>query len=559
MISPSRYDVSSPLEPDQPTEIELLSSQIRCYEQSIEILSKLYLLNNTSRTGSGKTVLTLKLAHSLNVPVAVFGPVASLNNWATESAKYGARVAKDAQDEDILMSYRKMSASQTKRDPDHGLLKKKYDSDGKFLEYLPTPHLDQLISEGCMFVFDESQNIVGDSYQAMASRCICNRVKLFYMITGTISKVVYLSATLVDKLDHFFNFLQLIGAMDNEVLYKYKKGSMNVLGFKEFYDFARMVDDNATVQYWNMYPPIYDPENDEQLKLQMWDFYNNVLKFRFTVSMEASENLNQNATQEIKNLYVSFPNVRQKIDYLQKIGSLASLVSYDNKADFINGKPLKNIGSMMTKLNAIHFSKRYLHVELAKNILAHRYYRLSDDEECWPKIVLYSPFLDVLDFWYAELYDYSPLMITGATKQKDRNDVVRLFNEPSSEYRILISTMQTGGVSINLHDTNGRYPRIGLCSTDYNIRNQKQTAGRFYREGSKGPSTVAFIFGDTELREESQRKFSENSIIRAIYRKGKIMKDFHSEQDDIFPCDYPDEFVKYDYVIIPEGMYVQKN
>ena len=540
--------------PSGPT---LFENQIKCFNRIEEILNKLYFWNDDSRTGSGKTVLTIKVGIQRQLQFAVFGPLASLENWNRELNKYGGIIAKDVEGDDIIYSYRKLSASHDTKQPKHGLLTKIIEN-GKIKEYQPTEYLDQLINEGTCFIFDETQNIVGNSYQAMAARCIVNRILYFYYITGTRSKAGFLSATMVDKFEHLFSFLRCIGAIQDTQLYRTEKGNIIATGFKELYNYGRMIDDRATIQYWKTNPPAYDPDSDEKLREQIWDYYTKVLKHHFTATMEINTTLNEKATQEVKNMYVKFPDVKQKIEYLKSIGNLAQAVKFNNKVEFVNFVPnSKTFGNIMKSLSSIQYAKRNLVLSLAKNILNSKYYRISDGVQVWPKIVLYSSFIAVLEYWNDELFEFDPLLISGQTKQSQRTEIIDLFNRTDNKYRVLICTMQTGGVSINLNDKNGDYPRIGLCLTDYNTRNQKQTAGRFYREGTVGPSTVAFIFGDTQLKTDSPL-YNENSIIKAIYRKGKLLKEFHSEQEDIFPCDYPDEYVEYDHIIVPQGLRIEE-
>lgn len=67
----------------------------------------------------------------------------------------------------------------------------------------------------------------------------------------------------------------------------------------------------------------------------------------------------------------------------------------------------------------------------------------------------------------------------GKTRQRDIDD----FN--ADKKRIIICNIAAGGIGVNLHDLNGKYPRVSLISPTWSAFNLKQVFGRIYRANGK--------------------------------------------------------------------------
>lgn len=60
--------------------------------------------------------------------------------------------------------------------------------------------------------------------------------------------------------------------------------------------------------------------------------------------------------------------------------------------------------------------------------------------------------------------------------------------------RIIVCTIAAGGISIDLHDIRGEFPRLGLISPGYSAREFRQVCGRLRRQGAKSKSIYRAIF-----------------------------------------------------------------
>jgi ERCC4-related helicase len=101
-------------------------------------------------------------------------------------------------------------------------------------------------------------------------------------------------------------------------------------------------------------------------------------------------------------------------------------------------------------------------------------------------------------------------VITG--KDKNRDEVESNFQ--SDKIRTLICTSQAGGTSINLHDTNGLYPRVSLISPSFDANELIQVLGRTKRAGGKTPAIWKIIFAGGTVEERAYK--TVKSKVKAI-------------------------------------------
>lgn len=60
--------------------------------------------------------------------------------------------------------------------------------------------------------------------------------------------------------------------------------------------------------------------------------------------------------------------------------------------------------------------------------------------------------------------------------------------------RLLVATIQAGGVGISLHDTTGSAPRMSIISPTWSAQDMVQTLGRIHRAGAKTPACQRIVF-----------------------------------------------------------------
>lgn len=71
----------------------------------------------------------------------------------------------------------------------------------------------------------------------------------------------------------------------------------------------------------------------------------------------------------------------------------------------------------------------------------------------------------------------------GKTPDKVRDKNVELFQDDNE--RIIIVNVQSGGAGLNLHDLNGKFPRMSIISPTYSPVYMRQALGRVWRDDAK--------------------------------------------------------------------------
>lgn len=500
---------------------KLYAHQQECLQRMISILDSNYFCINTAKTGSGKSVVACELALKKKLSVICVCPVAAMSNWETETDKYDVPIFMDEDDNFLCMSYKKFSG--VNRDqPDHPLLIKTETG------YAATDYLIDILRMGCLIIFDEAQNLTGDSQQSMACQALMITLRELYNKEECHSRALFLSATMIDNINQVSQFFKNVGVVTD-----YRLDTQQIVSF--CYDLGMSME---VAVLWNL---LTSSSPGTSLKKSLWTFYNDVIKDRVSCSMGDSEVLAQNAIGSTVNLHVKFSSSKDQQAYTNALQEMEDALAI---CEYKVGK--SNFGQIMKIRSTIQLSLCPVVVKMCNNIMKSMYYQ--NNKRVYPKVVIYITYIESLNAIADQLSKYDPLIISGETPAQQRNEMINLFNEENNDHRLLICTLQTGGVSINLHSKNEKYPRIALALTDYQTKSQQQAAGRFYREGAKGSSMVCFIFGPGD---------HEQRLISVINRKGCILSEFHSDQPSVFPCDYKNLEVDPDYVPVPEGLMIK--
>ena len=112
-------------------------------------------------------------------------------------------------------------------------------------------------------------------------------------------------------------------------------------------------------------------------------------------------------------------------------------------------------------------------------------------------------------------------IIHGQQTDLERNNVIESFQK--NIIKIIICTIQSGGQSINLHDTIGKYPRASIIIPSFSSTDFVQTLGRIYRSGTKSYCIQNIIFCANTY---------EDNIYEKIKKKINFLTDI--TDDDLF-------------------------
>jgi hypothetical protein len=105
--------------------------------------------------------------------------------------------------------------------------------------------------------------------------------------------------------------------------------------------------------------------------------------------------------------------------------------------------------------------------------------------------------------------------IQGGQKDKDREQDIADFQ--ADRKRIILANQAAGGIAIDLHDLNGKYPRTSVLSPTFSVIQLLQAMGRIYRNGALTPcyQTLAYVAGTIEERatQRCQTKSDNMSLL----------------------------------------------
>jgi superfamily II DNA or RNA helicase len=109
--------------------------------------------------------------------------------------------------------------------------------------------------------------------------------------------------------------------------------------------------------------------------------------------------------------------------------------------------------------------------------------------------------------------------IHGEQSMKDRQTAIDLFQ--SNKERIIICTIQAGGVGINLHDTDGNFPRISIISPSWSAQDLIQSLGRIYRAGLKSKAIQKIVYCADTIEEDIANIIQQKLNNYASLNEGK--------------------------------------
>ncbi len=173
------------------------------------------------------------------------------------------------------------------------------------------------------------------------------------------------------------------------------------------------------------------------------------------------------------------------------------------------------ITKMLDERRMIEEMKVDLYAEIAKDYL-----------DTGNSVVIFVNFRTTLDQLHCKLHDITgqwSASVHGGQEPHTRQSWIDSFQKDES--RVMIATIQSGGVGINLHDTNGNFPRRTIMSPSFSAIDMKQALGRCYRAGCKTPVIQNLVFAKGTVEEQ---------VYRSV--KAKIHNIDTINDKDVTPC-----------------------
>jgi SNF2 family DNA or RNA helicase len=489
--------------------IELTIEQIPHVNKIEKIFEYSPVAFDMSMMGAGKTYTTTFLANKIGYKnVVVICPATVEAKWK-EMVRYGLKLNK-------VISYQSLRSRKGCK-PSHGLLNR-IDNEDEEIIFTPTQELKRIIEEGCLFIFDEAQNIKNKNDQWYA----CNAISRHLIDSSGISRFIMLSGTPIDKEEHSINLMSMMGFIKSHHLYKYNKDDRNLrlYGAQELVDFCKKINYEKTNDFLR-----FNRFNEGNVRHICYLLFQQIVKNYITSSMSPPKN---EYGINCKNGYYKLEDEEEKADLTRAINMLHDAAHYDEKSGTAEFRK-DNLGSISRALMKIEDAKISTFSRIAKETL-------KNIPNC--KIGIFVNYTSSIEKLKNSLIDYNPVLLHGTVPKEKRQKIIDKFQEPNLECRVIIANLQVGSTGIDLDDKYGNYPRVALGSPNYIIQNLHQLTFRFLRRDTKSAAIFRFVYGLCGKK--------ETSILNALAKKSQIMKETLVEQTDAdikFPGEY-DEFIE---------------
>lgn len=115
-------------------------------------------------------------------------------------------------------------------------------------------------------------------------------------------------------------------------------------------------------------------------------------------------------------------------------------------------------------------------------------------------VCIFVNYIETLTYLARSLNSKSLIYGTQDRDGINREKVISDFQ--SSKNRLIIAMVEAGGTSLDLHDLDGRYPRISLICPTYNPVTLKQVMGRTHRAQGKSIPVIKLVYAAGTIEEK---------------------------------------------------------
>lgn len=195
-------------------------------------------------------------------------------------------------------------------------------------------------------------------------------------------------------------------------------------------------------------------------------------------------------------------------------------------------------------------------IEQAKVSLLIRIIKAAMTSNPCLKIVVGVSYTNTIELLQSKLQSYNILILNGSVQMKERDNIVKKFQQPNTDHRILIGNLKVISTGIDLDDQDGNYPRLALILPNYDTITQYQFAGRILRAGTKSnayllsvyakmsdpidkdgyeniPLDVFSVFSNSSMSSENKTvNNKEISVLDALIKKSTVINDISGNQSN---------------------------
>jgi len=496
--------------------------QVEHIDRIYETLHHFHGYVETSQTGSGKTYVTSAVADKMELAMLVICPNQARKAW-TDIQKHGAFVAKLFTQGEV----RGQSGRENKKFPYVRRESTQYfDEEGNLQTkemFVTTEIFDQLLDAGIFLVFDEVSTMKNEESQI--SQVVSAMINRLVTRPSTKSRYVLISALLSDSEENASSYAQLMGYYSGDLVsYNRSTRTYTVKGLYDALDVFEWLDPVKAEEILSRHGPIGEDTSKEEARKIIFEMMVEVIKPRLFFNLPPL-----NIPANLSASYFNMTDLEYK-RYKIAVKALEDFTKYDPLTGEVRAGQLSDNEPMLRDL------------ELCKTGILVRETLKVLNTQSTSKVVILVNSIDTIEslrnaFSAVGLYHE---IIYGSTSDKDRDEIINMFQEPNLRLRLLIATMRTANMSISLHDEDGRFPRTTFILQRFGFMDTVQAAGRTIRRGTKSIPTVVLVNGKHYLQAKDKSiDVQERRIIDATDRKSSVAKAFHAGSGTVYPADYP--------------------
>ena len=129
------------------------------------------------------------------------------------------------------------------------------------------------------------------------------------------------------------------------------------------------------------------------------------------------------------------------------------------------------------------------------------------------------------------------LRLDGTTKHEDRSSLLKLFNEPNSQYPIFILSTRAGGLGLNLQTAD----TVIIFDSDWNPHQDLQAQDRAHRIGQKKEVRILRLVTERSVEEHVMAGAAKKiEMDKKIIQAGRYDNKSTAEERDAFlVSDFP--------------------
>lgn len=534
--------------------INLIKYQLPHFERMFNILSEHNFALDLSPLGTGKTYISAKYIE-INQQfkhVYVICPASLRSKWSDVVKAHNLKHVE-------VYSYNEVAGLKMVN-PKHGLLIRNDFKTNRLINgmYTEIEMATFKISEKyksyydngeLLFIFDEIQHIRnGTSYTTNACRELMKRI----LTNKKGNKMICISGTPFDKQEQIVTFMRNLGIQESDELvsYNWHTREYTYKGYAEIVNYCKKIDFEKRGEAFYNEMIINKYMRAEQCKVNIYQLFLNVI-MKYLTSHMSMTTKNPNKITNINTFYHLSP----ESDKLCKasIDRILDLMDDDGIID----EHQKRI-NIFKSLPILETAKLEIFDKEAKK-------QLTQNPYC--KVVCVLNYTDNINDLMERLKEFNPHKLDGSVNTQKRAEIIKKFQEPTVECRLLIANISVISSGIDLDDKVGDLPRYVFVSPTYKIIDMNQLSIRFLRSlDTKSNTLIKYVYSyhsvnkkdldkalkkymdnelyltdnksvDIPIQNKSISEGTEMRILYHLSKKANVMKSISKEEVE-FPCDF---------------------